>query len=129
MTEVWLATAALATGLAALLKVFWPVRSATSSEIVDGDVLSQFLELTQRLANVEAELVITQDKLNEALAELKELKKVETYLEGRLHEKDKELVELRAQRDVLVARVQHLEDICKRAGLNGEESKGLPGWT
>ena len=122
MTEVWLATAALATGLAALLKVFWPVRSATSSEVVDGDVLQQFLELTRRLANVEAELLITQDKLNEAVVELKELKKVETYLEGRLHEKDKELVELRAQRDVLVARVQHLEDICHRAGLNGEES-------
>lgn len=122
MTEVWLATAALATGLAALLKVFWPVRSATSSEVVDGDVLSQFLELTQRLAHVESELRITQDKLADAVTELRELKKVETYLEGRLHEKDKELVELRAQRDVLVARVQHLEDMCQRAGLNGEGS-------
>lgn len=124
MEALLVAAAALATAVAGALKAFWPQitrsDSTTTSEVVDSDVLSRFLELTERLALVEADLKVTQRKLDEALQRIDELQKVESYLEARLHEKDKEIVSLNAERTVLISRVQHLEDVVRREGLNGD---------
>lgn len=110
-------------------------KTVTKNETVDADVLSQFLGLTDRVADLEGlvahlQMDLAQAKLDlaQALRELAELQKVEEYLRARLHEKDKELLEVRAAADEKQAtidrlreRVLHLEDVCRRAGINGDE--------
>jgi len=107
-------------------------------EVVDADVLAQFLALKDSVSKLEkdltatkADLAVTKVDLAEALRQLAEMKKVEEYLRARLHEKDKELLgikqdhlaDLASKRDEidrLRQRVKHLEDVCKRAGINGD---------
>jgi chromosome segregation ATPase len=90
-------------------------------------VADQALEL----ATTKAELAATKLGLAEALRQLAEMQKVEEYLRGRLHEKDKEIAQLKKEQEVdlkrkrleidrLRSRVQHLEEVCRRAGINGE---------
>ena len=139
----WAAIAALTAAGAALVKAFLPAKSSSRSdseghqinEEVDATVLGQFLGLTDRVATLEGtlaavqlELAQTREELRLALIDLAEMQKVEEYLRARLHEKDKELLEMRAEAalkqaeiEKLRGRVKHLEDVCKRAGINGDE--------
>ena len=84
--------------------------------------------LESRVSVQAAELEQAKEKLAKAIAQLEEMQKVEEYLRGRLHEKDKELREVKAaatEKEQEIARLKargaHLEEVCKRAGINGEE--------
>ena len=116
----WVATAGFITALAAAAKVFLPARteSTVTTQQVDGDVLAQFLGVTDRLADLELdlaalrlELLATQQELAKAQATLKEMQNVEGYLRAELILKNEQIATLRA-------RVLHLEEACERAGLN-----------
>lgn len=133
--------AALVTALAAVvsaLKVRRTVRKSQShstQDIVDSDVLAQFLALTNRMTSLEhelaatrAELKATQAQLQSAVDRLEEMQKLEEYLRSSLHEKDKELTILKVtcaerQEEIerLRTRVRHLEDVLHKAGLNGDD--------
>lgn len=108
---------------AALITIFVTkkTRSISSTETVDGGVLEKFLTLTEKVGDLErqvgtlrAELADTQEILGQTLAELTDVKRIEEYLRGVIHEKDKELAALRQ-------RVLHLEQVCRRAGINGND--------
>lgn len=142
--------AAIVIAVAALLAVFVPKmsRSRTKStlttrqqqlnETVDSTVLGKFEDLYEKLADLESELALTnkalgvaQAELKEALVKLNELRKLEEYLQARLHEKDMEIKSLKDERSVnrrdigslsaslkrAEARIGHLEDMCREAGL------------
>lgn len=111
------------------------------SEVVDDSVLAQFKELYEKITALELSLdrtnktlAETQDQLKEALRELGELRKLEEYLQARLHEKDTEILKLRDEksnneREIkgltlalsrAEARIDHLELVCRNAGINGD---------
>lgn len=117
----------------ALGAVFLPKRSRSDDhsvnrqEEVNENVLEKFERLVERVTRLETQLELAQAQLSVALDELEDLKKRETYLEGRLHEKDKEVLDLRrkladkeGQITRLRKRILHLEEVCKRAGINGD---------
>jgi alkylhydroperoxidase/carboxymuconolactone decarboxylase family protein YurZ len=119
--------AALVTAVAAALKAFKPSRPRSkidhksTEQIVDADVLGQFLGITDRMADLE--LQVAGLKL-----ELDDLQSTERFLRGALEGKDKELAAVKmaaAEKQVeilnLQARVKHLEAACERAGLNDYE--------
>lgn len=109
------------------------------SEVVDDSVLGQFKELFDRISNLETELATTKVDLARALAEIEKMRKLEEYLQAKLHEKDQEVRKLeagRAKRDADIKRlrseleaarkrIKHLEEVCHRAGLNGEDEEWL----
>ena len=98
----WLAAASLTTAAAALLKVFWPSKSHNAShsvsEVVDDSVLGRFEELFDRIGILEIDLAEAKRDLAMALVEIRELRKLEEYLQARLHEKDAEVRSLRANK-------------------------------
>jgi len=141
----WTAIAALLTAAAAALKVFWPSKSQsvsttkTTEQVVDGDVLAQFLGLTDRVADLElqvADLTLRLDEalasLEQALCELADMRKQEANLREQLGEKDEQITALREaaalkqdEIDRLRRRVAHLEALCRRHGLNGDTEHEL----
>lgn len=139
----WVAVGALVTAAAALLKVFWPASSKSLTaaqehrvqEVVDNDVLTRFLGLADKvtkleleLAQVKLDLAEAKQQLAQALLDMAEMQKVEEYLRASLHEKDQELrlvrrtaTERQKEIEGLRGRVRHLEEVCRRAGINGDE--------
>lgn len=148
--SIWLDAATIATAAAAVVALFVTKRtreqvtsdseSRIYSEAVDSTVLGQFQELMSRLTELEIQLATTnirlaatEERLAAAQLEITELRKLEEFLQARLHEKDKEvslLVETRATlRSELAqarARITHLEEVVARAGLNGDDMPETP---
>lgn len=137
-----------ATGLVALVSIRATKRKtnaeaaqgeATAADQLTATALKLLEPLQESIAKLEAkveaqaaELAQTKLDLAEALRQLAEMQKVEEYLRGRLHEKDKEIASLkksheldlkhkRQEIDGLRGRVLHLEEVCKRAGINGDD--------
>ncbi len=90
------------------------VKQRSINETVDAPVLAKFLELTNEVATLRTELAEARQEIREMRVELTNQGKVEEYLRGVIHARDKEIETLRF-------RVKHLEDVCRRAGINGEE--------
>ena len=140
----WVEVAALVTGGAAALKVFWPTTQKnrtisasaahTVTELLDDSVLARFEELFLRIGLLETDLADAKRDLAVALVEIRELRKLEEYLQARLHEKNSEILKMQKERDknreeitrlrsdlsVAQDRISHLEAVCQRAGINGE---------
>ena len=118
---------AILLGLAALTALFRTSRTSTRSrqinrtEKVDADLIKQFRELTDRITALELDLKETRGGLSEAMQEIKELRKLEEYLEAQIHEKDKQIKSLIAKLTAARKRISHLEDIIHAAGLNSKE--------
>ena len=85
------AVAAVVTASAALAKVFWPSKSHNAShsvsEVVDDSVLGRFEELFERIGTLETDLAEAKRDLAMALVEIRELHKLEEYLQAHLHER------------------------------------------
>lgn len=106
--------AAILTGLAALWVAVRGKKEQTQAtttnthhnEVVDADVLGQFMALTTRVTDLEVSLLATRQELTDTKAELKqaikdlsEMQKIEEFLRASLHEKDKQLTEVRVHAD------------------------------
>jgi chromosome segregation ATPase len=78
-------------------------------ETVDDSVLGRFEELFERIGKLEKSLDAAKEDLAKALFEIGELRRLEEYLQGKLHDRDKELAEARE-------RILWLEQIIKDAG-------------
>ena len=98
------------------------------SETVDAPVLDQFLKLTEKVTEIKLDLASARDEIAELREQISQYIRDEAAYQAELHAKDVEIEELRAQlyaardeRDSLGERVAHLEDVCRRAGINGDE--------
>jgi len=103
-----------------------------TTETIDGDVLSQFRQLFEKITTLEAEVAAQRVSLEQARAEIKEMRKLEEFLQAKVHEREQQLKEVKEQHDREVKnlrsqlkaarrRISHLEAVCRRAGINGEE--------
>lgn len=117
--------AALITGVIALAGVFIvrksSIRNRTTEERIDADVLSKFETLWLKISELEKVVAEQGFELKSAMNEIREMKKVEEYLQGKIHEREKQIKTLNAQLDSARRRIRHLELVCKRAGINGED--------
>ncbi|MHC4302626.1 MAG: hypothetical protein ACYS7Y_35650 [Planctomycetota bacterium] len=86
----------------------------SSSEVVDGGVLAQFMELTNKVLKLQDEVASLRSQYGEAVKEMGEMRKLEEYLRAEGAKKDELIEDLRS-------RVRHLEDVCRRAGINGDD--------
>lgn len=112
--------------VAALLGVVWVKRtkSETSAEsastsasvtaTIDSDVLGRFLVLTEEVTSLRVQLQAATERIGKLEHDIQERTKLEEYLRGEIHARDEQIRELKG-------RVRHLEDVCRRAGINGEE--------
>lgn len=101
----WEVVAPSLVAIAALAKAFWSTRVETREEKVDSGVLEQFLHLATKVAELEGSVASLR-------AEIADLQKVEEYLRGVIHEKDKQIEALRL-------RVTFLEESVRRVGADG----------
>lgn len=85
-----------------------------AAEGVTDAALKLIEPLTTRIEALEAEI----KRLTEKIEKMSDF---EEYLQGEIHARDKEIKRLTDQRAKLVARVTHLEMVCKRAGINGDD--------
>lgn len=92
-------------------------------ETVDSGVLEQFRQLFTRIATLEVKLSNAEASLETAICEIKEMRKLEEFLQAKVHDRDKQIQALTNQLALARARIQHLEDVCRRAGINGEGEK------
>lgn len=90
------------------------------SEVVDADVLAQFATLFERIGKLEALVAQQQISLDNAYTEIREMKRLEEYLNAKVHERDKQISDLKDQLVKARERIRHLEMVCKRAGINGD---------
>ena len=105
------AAAAIAIGAALVTKRTITKNSSHEViETVDDSVLGRFEELFERIGRLERDLADAKEDLAQALFEIKELRRLEEYLQGKLHDRDKELAEARD-------RILWLEKIIKDAGV------------
>jgi uncharacterized coiled-coil DUF342 family protein len=93
----------------------------TRTAVVDAPVLAQFRELFDRITALEKNLAETRIELKQALIAIDEMKKIEEFLEAKVHEREKAILGLRKELAAAQLRIKHLEEVCKRAGINGEE--------
>lgn len=70
-------------------------------ETVDDSVLGRFEELFDRIGILEKDLREAKEDLAQALIEIRELRRLEEYLQGKLHEREEELREARRRIDEL----------------------------
>ena len=96
------------------------IRSRILTEMVDAGVLRQFLALTERIAALESDLKLTRADLARALEEIKDMKKIETFLEAKVHERDSQIAELKRQLADAHARIAQLEQIIQGSGVDGK---------
>lgn len=128
---------ALAAALTALAGIFvvrkTNVKSTTRSreltESVDAGVLAQFKDLFERITLLESDLKAARITIDELKAEVIDMRKIEEFLQAKVHERDKEIGGLRAELTLARERIAHLEAVCRRAGINGDEfEKGAIEW-
>lgn len=92
----------------------------TKTETVDADVLGKFTELFNRITKLESELAETRIELGQALKEIGEMRKLEEFLQARLHEKD---AEIRAMKKAHIADLDHKEEEIRHLSLALDAAK------
>lgn len=95
-------------------------RTRTLSEKVDEGVLIQFRELFDRLVRVETDLKAAKLTIDQLREEIGQMRKVEEFLEAKVHEREKQIASLKAALQSARNRIEHLEMVCRRAGINGD---------
>lgn len=95
--------------------------AVTRGEMVDAGVLAQFRELFDRLVQVEADLKAAKLTIDQLRQEIGQMRKVEEFLEAKVHEREKQIDSLKNELAKARKRIDHLEDVCRRAGINGED--------
>jgi len=87
------------------------VEKHTREEVVDSDVLAQFLALSEKVNALDINLRAARRELTQALAEIEMLRQ-------QLSTSREELAEKQAMIDKLRKRVEYLEEVCKAAGIS-----------
>ncbi len=64
--------------------------------------------------------------LDRAYDEIRELKKLEEYLNAKIYDREKRIAALESALEEAQSRIQHLEDVCQRAGISDGEIWGTP---
>lgn len=95
-------------------------------EVVDGDVLTQFGALFERIGKLEALVGEYRVDLDRAYGEIRELKKLEEYLNAKVYDREKRIAALESALEEAKKRIAHLEDVCQRAGISDGEIWGAP---
>lgn len=96
-------------GTFAWRKVTTDIRSTT--EVVDGGVLAQFLEMSNKVLTLQETVYSLESQYGEAVRNLHEMEKLEEFLRASLREKDAIIEDLRQ-------RIAHLEEL---QGLSDED--------
>jgi len=108
----------------------------SQAELTEVDAVEKIQQLSLSLLQpLEVKILALEEQNQQLACEVKELReRLEQYIkdeaayQAELHEKQieirvlrVELDEARYERDELAARVKHLEEVCRRAGINGVE--------
>jgi len=125
----WTALGVALTAVAGMIKALVTQRTQTSNQetimtrtaVVDAPVLAQFRELFDRITALEKDLGEARIELKQALLAIDEMKKIEEFLEAKVHEREKSIGALRIELAAAKLRIKHLEEVCKRAGINGKD--------
>ena len=121
----WDDAAALIIAVTALVAIFITKKTSASTfareEKVDAGVLAQFKELFERLVRVEAELEAATLTVQRLAEEIKAMHKLEEFLQAKIHEREGQITGLRRELARAKKRIEHLEQVCRRAGINGGE--------
>lgn len=106
---------ALLAALGALLGVILIRRSQSNvvEQTIDEGVLGRFEKYIEEVTSLRVEIKEARDEIAELKTEVRQREKDEEHLRGELHERNKTIEQLKA-------RVRHLEDVIRRAGLDGE---------
>lgn len=91
------------------------------TENVDAGVLAQFKELFERLVKVEADLKAARLTIEQLRTEIQGMRKVEEFLEAKIHERESVIRGLTDELASARRRIDHLEEVCRRAGINGDD--------
>lgn len=128
---------ALLLAIGAVVGVFATKKTRSTNEVVDGDVLDQFRQLFEKIGQLEVKVAQQAISLDRAHTEIREMRKLEEFLQAKIHERERAIVELKARHDKEVRslrtqldaarkRITHLEHVCRRAGINGDDLNGNP---
>lgn len=120
----WDDAVALLVAVTALVAIFVTKKTSSATfareETVDAGVLAQFKELFERLVRVEAELEAATLTITQLAAEIKAMHKLEEFLQAKIHEREGQIKSLRTALSKAQKRIEHLEQVCRRAGINGD---------
>ena len=105
-------TLALA-GLGALVGTLIVRKSRSTTEIIDGDVLSEFRQVLERVVKLELQL-------NAAWLRIDEMETAESNLIEKVSRREERILLLERENIRLKDRVAHLEKVCRAAGINGD---------
>lgn len=111
--------------IGAVVGVFVTRRSRSEetikSEVVDAGVLEQFRQLFEKIGALEVQVAAQKISLDMAHTEIREMRKLEEYLQATIHQRESQIIELKEELVCARARIDHLELVCKRAGINGDD--------
>lgn len=88
----------------------------SAAEAVTDAALKLISPLTERIEALELEIARLTEKIGQ-------MQKLEEYLQAEIYSRDKKIRSLENKRAALVKRVTHLEEVCKRAGINGQDDE------
>ncbi len=94
------------------------VEKHSREEVVDADVLSQFLALSEKVNKLDTDLRAARRELTQALADIDILRRSLGDKDAQIDVLRKELAEKQAMIDKLRKRVEYLEEVCKAAGIS-----------
>jgi len=111
--------------IGAVVGVFVTRRSRSEetikSEVIDAGVLEQFRQLFEKIGALEVQVAAQKISLDMAHTEIREMRKLEEYLQATIHQRENQIGELKKELASARARIDHLELVCRQAGINGED--------
>lgn len=96
---------------------FFLRNTKTTQEVVDGPVLVEFRQLLERVVALELRLAGALDKIGE-------LEDQESDLKQKVSRREERILLLERENEKLTERVSHLEEVCRAAGINGDDLNG-----
>ena len=117
----WADMAAFTTAAIAVIggvSYFFLRNTKTTNEVVDGPVLVEFRQLLERVVTLELQL-------KSAINKIEVMEKSEAFLQGEVHAREKRILSLERALIIAQDRIAHLELVCKKAGINGEDLDNL----
>lgn len=95
-------------------------QSSSVEQHIDDGVLGRFEKYIEEVAELRVTVEYQAAELIRLREALTERAKLEEYLRGEIHARDAIIDRRDEEIAGLRARVRHLEDLCRRAGLNGD---------